>query len=103
MDIQSLKARAAQVVQEIGLATVTTNWSGCDPMWAVFEEMSREGATVVIKIDGQRTGTEDNGRYTVLVSGGPLGENFFRLDTPVLEEGLAKAVLFYAERRWQTR
>lgn len=102
MDIHSLKARAAQVVQEVGLATVPTNWSGCDAVWAVFEEMSKEGATVVIKIDGQRTHPEDNGRYTVLVSGGPLGEDFFRLDTPVLEDGLAKAILFYAEKRWKT-
>jgi len=101
MDINALKRRASQVVQEVGLATVPPNWSGCDAVWAVFEEMSKEGATVVIKIDGQRTGPEDNGRYTILVSGGPLGEDFFRLDTHVLEDGLAKAILFYAEKCWQ--
>jgi hypothetical protein len=103
VDIHALKARAAQIIQEVGLATVSTDWSGCDAVWTAFEEMSKEGATVVIKIDGQRTSPEDNGRYTVLVSGGPLGEEFFRLDTSVLEDGLAKAILFYAEKCWKLR
>jgi hypothetical protein len=36
------------------------------------------------------------------VSNGPLEEDFFRLDTPILEEGLAKAILFYAEKCWKS-
>src|SRR5688572_5147245 len=95
-----MRAEAAKIARELGLANVPPTWSGCDAVWGVLEEMGNEGATVVIKIDGQRTGPEDTGRYTVIVSGGPLGEDFFRLDTPVLEEGLAKAILYYARKCW---
>jgi hypothetical protein len=98
---ESTQAKAARQVKELGLADVRPDWQGCDAVWSVLEEMASEGSTVVIKIDGQRRGPDDNGRYTVLVSGGPLGDAFFRLDTDALEEGLAKAILHYAERCWK--
>ena len=98
MDENDVRAQAARVARESGLANVPTTWSGCDAVWNVLEGMANDGSTVVIKIDGQRTGPEVNDRYTVVLSGGPLGEDFFRLDTPVLEEGLAKAILYYAAR-----
>lgn len=102
MDIISIKQQACQVIKNLGLANIKPDWSGCDAMWIALEEMANEGATVVVKIDGQRTSSSDNGRYTVLVSGGPLGsEDFFRVDTPILEEGLAKAVIYYAEKFWK--
>ena len=62
--------------------------------------MANEGSTVVVKIDGERRGEDDNGRYTVVVSGGPLGENYFRMDVSSLEEGLAKAILHFAQASW---
>ena len=101
MEEITLKARAALVSQDLGLPEIDPNWLGCDPVWNIFEAMSAEGAIVLIKIDGLRTGPEDNGRYTVLVSGGPLGEDFFRTDTNELEEGLAKAILHYSQRCWK--
>lgn len=100
MEQDAMRAEVARRVKELGLADIRPDWRGCDAVWGVLEEMAAEGATVVIKIDGQRCGPDDNGRYTVLVSGGPLGEDFFRLDTSVLEEGLAKAIMHYAERCW---
>lgn len=100
MNTDVLKQRVSQLVRELGLAELSPHWRGCDEVWPVLERMSKEGATVVIKIDGQRTGIDDNGRYTILVSGGSLGEDFFRADTPVLEDGLARAILFYAQKCW---
>lgn len=98
MEESSVRAEAAKVARELGLANVPPAWEGCDAVWNVLEEMANSGSTVVIKIDGQRTGPDDNGRYTIVLSGGPLGEDFFRLDTPVLEEGLAKAILYYVRK-----
>ncbi len=88
-------------VKELGLADIGPDWQGCDAVWSVLEEMATEGASGIAKIDGQRTSSGDVGRYTVVVSGGPLGEDLFRLDTGVLEEGLAKAIIHFAERCWR--
>jgi hypothetical protein len=102
MDTITLKQSVSRIIKDLGLASVRPDWSGCDAVWKALEEMANEGATVVVKIDGQRTSPDDNGRYTVLVSGGPLGsEDFFRTDTHVLEEGLSKAILYYAEKCWK--
>jgi hypothetical protein len=101
MESDKARAEVARRAKELGLADIRPDWRGCDAVWGVLEEMAAEGATVVIKIDGQRNGPDDNGRYTVLVSGGPLGEDFFRRDTPVLEDGIAEAIVHYAERCWK--
>gem|GEM_PF-3494816 len=100
VDESNVKADAAKVARELGLANIPPTWTGCDAVWKVLEEIADGGSTVVIKIDGERTGPEDSGRYTVVLSGGPLGEDFFRLDTPILEEGLAKAIVYYARKCW---
>jgi hypothetical protein len=103
MEKDPARAEAARRAKELGLADLRPDWRGCDAVWDVLEEMATEGATVVIKIDGQRNGPDDNGRYTVLVSGGPLGEDFFRRDSQVLEDGLAEAIVYYAEKCWKGR
>ncbi len=100
MEESNVRAEAAKVARELGLANVPPTWDGCDTVWKVLEEMANSGCTVVIKIDGQRKEPEDRGRYTVVLSGGPLGEDFFRLDTAILEEGLAKAILYFARKCW---
>ena len=98
--VLALKASVADTAKRLGLPLVPGDWSGCDPVWPILEQMALEGAVVVVKIDGQRTSEDDNGRYTVVVSGGPLEDDFFHTDTATLEEGIAKAILFYAERCW---
>jgi hypothetical protein len=100
MSTEAVAAKAAQLVVRRGIARIPDDWRGCDAIWPALEAMADAGCSVVIKIDGERTGPEDTGRYTVVVSGGPLGKNFFRIDTPVLEEGLAKAILHFAEVVW---
>lgn len=90
MDTNTLKQTVSKSITEFGIANLKLNWSGCGAMWKALEKMANEGATVVLKIDGQRNSPDDNGRYTVIVSGGPLGsEDFFRTDTHLLEEGVS--------------
>ena len=101
MESNTHQAAASRILQDLGIADVSPDWNGCDPVWPVFEKMANEGATVVVKIDGERSPPADTGRYTVVVSGGPLKDDFFRTDTAVLEEGLARAILHYAERCWK--
>ena len=100
-EVMALKASVADIAKRLGLPLVPTDWSGCDPVWPILEQMGNEGAVVVVKIDGQRTSEDDNGKYTVVLSGGTLKDDFFHTDTATLEEGIAKAILFYAERCWK--
>jgi hypothetical protein len=100
MSAEKVRMEVATVLKRLGLAQLSDDWSGCGAVWEVLELMAKEGVVVVIKIDGERTGSEDNGRYTVILSGGPLKGEFFRQDTPVLEEGLGNAILYYARKVW---
>lgn len=101
MTLKEIKQQACLLLAELGIDDVSPNWIGCDPVWKAFEKMRAEGAVVVIKLDGERMQANDNGRYTVVVSGPPLGDNFFRIDCNVLEEGLAKAIIHYAAVCWK--
>jgi hypothetical protein len=99
--MDELKETVARIFDHADLGPLPVDWSGRDAIWPAFERMALEGATVLVKIDGQRTGDDDNGLYTVLVSGGRLGDEFFRMDTPDLDVGCARAVIFYAENVWK--
>ncbi len=101
MTLKEVKKQASLLLAERGIVEVSPDWIGCDPVWNAFEKMRAEGAVVVVKLDGERMQANDNGRYTVVVSGPPLGDNFFRIDCHVLEEGLAKAIVHYAAVCWQ--
>lgn len=101
METIMLKKIVSQLLSDRGIANINPDWSGCDAVWKALEAMANEGATVIVKIDGERTSPNDTGRYTVLISGGPLAsDEYFRTDTQVLEEGLAKAILYYAQKCW---
>jgi len=94
------KEQVSTVLKQQRIATIPKDWTGVSPVWPAFERMADEGAVIVIKIDGLR-GSSDTGKYTVVINGGPLGEDFFRLDTSNLDEGLALGILFYSSRCWQ--
>lgn len=100
MDTEASKITAAQMIVKRGLAAIPEDWHGCDAVWPALEEIANAGSTVVVKIDGQRNQEDDNGRYTIVISGGPLGEEFFRLDSRALEEGLAKAIVYFGQKCW---
>lgn len=92
-----------QIVPDIasflGLAPAGENWSGVDPVLPLLERMRAETAVVVLKLDGER-GPDDNGAYTVIASGGPLGEDFVRVDADTLEDALAYVIVRYAINVW---
>jgi len=62
--------------------------------------MREEGAVVVMKLDGERHAPDDNGPYTVVVSGSPLDGSYLRAEMNSLEEALGKVVFEYAVRCW---
>ncbi|KYF65035.1 hypothetical protein BE15_28870 [Sorangium cellulosum] len=65
----------------------------------ILERMRRDGAMVLLKIDGGR-GLSDNGPYTILASGGPLKGDFIRVDVSSIEDGIAQVVVEYARKCW---
>ena len=67
-------------------------WRDASDLLAVFDVIGRDGANALVKVDGGRS----NGSvYTVVVSGGSLGESFFRRDGDDLIELLSDAIAFY--------
>ncbi len=88
------------VANQIGIDDFPSQWAGIDTVLPILEKMKGEGAVIVIKLDGQRTPSDDNGSYTLIVSGGLLEEEFLRVDTDGLEDGLSNVIVGYAKRCW---
>ncbi|MEM7158303.1 MAG: hypothetical protein AAF799_36020 [Myxococcota bacterium] len=88
-----------RIASLLGLATIDSDWSGVDPVLPLLEHMRQEGAVVVFKLDGGR-GPGDNGPYTGIASGPPLGDDFVRIDADTLEDALASIIVGYATRVW---
>jgi hypothetical protein len=76
------------------------DWKVWEGLWPALEAMVDEGAIIVVKLDGNRAQDELPKRYTVVLSGGRLGEEFYHKDTSDLEGALCEAVIFYTERVW---
>lgn len=79
---------------------IQPTWSGPGPVWPLLERMRRDGAVVVVKLDGGRGSPEDNGPYTVLASGGPLDGAHIRTDAETVEAALSYVIVEYARRVW---
>lgn len=60
--------------------------------WERIETIAKDGATVIVKLDGQRN---DNNVYTVILSGGKLGSDFFRKDGSELTSLLNELIQYY--------
>jgi hypothetical protein len=90
----------AKAFASVGMPPPPEDWRGVDPMLPLLERIRQEGAVVVIKLDGERRATDDNGPYTVIVSGAPLAGSYLRAEMHSLEESLAKVVFEYAVRCW---
>jgi hypothetical protein len=91
------------IAAQFGFGVVSPDWCGIDPVLPMLDRMRKDGAVVVIKLDGERTGSDDNGPYTVVVSGGALGSEFLRVDKQVLEDALSWVIVRYATRVWGYR
>ena len=60
--------------------------------WKNIEAIAKDGASVVIKLDGQ--GSKDN-FYSVVLSGGKLKDGFFRKDGAELDLLLEELIAYY--------
>jgi hypothetical protein len=63
----------------------------------VLEVIANEGATAIVKMDGERS----TNRYTVIISGGKLGTDSYRGDGDDLRTLLEEAVARYDRKVWQ--
>ena len=95
------RSRALEIASAKRSGFAERDWKIWDGLWPALETMADEGAIIVVKLDGGRTRDEFPKRYTVIVSGGRLGDEFYREDTSDLEGALCEAVIFYAEKVWK--
>lgn len=90
-DDELLEALAQTGVESRGAAGP---WSASASLLSALDAIGRDGGTALVKIDGGRA---DGRAYTVVVSGGRLGEEAFRRDGAELEVLLRDAIGFYVE------
>ncbi|RKH15478.1 hypothetical protein D7V97_00365 [Corallococcus sp. CA053C] len=100
MSTQSYRRLVTKVFERLGMQPPADDWHGVDPVFPLLERMREEGAVVVMKLDGERRGPDDNGPYTVVVSGSPLAGSYLKAEMHSLEEALSKVILEYAVRCW---
>ena len=87
----------AALAKRLGMNDDEMSFSQFGLFFSILEKIKKNGAVVVVKLDGQRTGEEDTGSYTVVISGGVLGENFIRIDDESLENALTRSIRAYVE------
>ena len=73
-------------------------WAEIGSLLQAIEAIVKDGATAVVKLDGERS----TDRYTVIVSGGPLGAEFHRGDGDDLRKLLQEAIHFYDQKVWSS-
>lgn len=71
---------------------------GFTSLWPLLEKIGDEGGVVIIKLDGERDGSNDD-RYTLLLSGKHVGRQI-RRDVADLEDGVSQLICEYASRCW---
>jgi len=76
------------------------SWCGLDAVWPMVDRIRMDGAVVVVKVDGQRNGVNDNGQYSVIISGGGLFGDYVTSEHQTLEESLAESIVKYARKAW---
>src|SRR5689334_22148412 len=73
------------------------SWKDVCSLLQVMDVIAKEGATVVVKFDGERTAD----RYTVIISGGRLGADFYRGDSDDLSNSLEGGIRHYDAKVWR--
>lgn len=64
--------------------------------WLLLNKISNEGSVVIVKLDGQRS----QNCYTLLISDGLLGGEYFRKDGDDLDEMINEGANFYDRLIW---
>lgn len=75
-------------------ANSVSRWREAAELMAILDGAGRDGANVVVKIDG---GRPEGSVYTVVISGPIFGESFFRKDGDDLLELLREAIDYYVQ------
>jgi hypothetical protein len=88
------------ISQQLGLNPIPDDWRGVDAVIELIEKMRKDGTVVIIKFDGEREEGMDNGPYTVLATGKLLNGEYIKIDSGLLEDGLAYVIGNYAEEVW---
>jgi hypothetical protein len=96
MSTANYKVLLPEVASWMGISFFPAKWSGVDAVLPLLERMREEGAVVVFKLDGERTGCP----YTAVVSGPVMRGDAFRTDASSLEQVLAYIIVHYAQLRW---
>jgi hypothetical protein len=91
------KSRMPALAKALGLNF--DDHGGIDALIPYLEKMRQDGAVVVLKLDGQRRGSEVCA-YTAIVSGGQLGDDYFRTDAASLSEAIVFIIINYAQKCW---
>ena len=75
------------------------SWSDSAEFLSALDAIARDGGNALVKIDGSRN---DDQAYTVVVSGGRLGDESFRKDGAELQPLLREAISFHVAhaQRW---
>jgi len=97
------KKIVSQIMENMEFSTIYENWSGIDIVLPLIEKIRHEGAIFILKFDGERVEKDDNGPYTFIVFGKPLGNERIHVDANTLEEGLIHVIGHYAESVWKMK
>lgn len=79
-------------VNKVLIANGFPEVSGLVELLALLDRIADSGASCVLKIDGERPKSE---RYTLIISGGELKEDYIRNEGADLENGLINVVIRY--------
>lgn len=92
MDYSKYYRKLEKVAKQLQLP-VPELGAGVAGYWPFLEVIRGRGGVVLLKLDGERRGPDDNGPYTAMVSGDglPQGE-FFRTDAPRVEDALTYVI-----------
>lgn len=89
--VEELERNGRVTAQQVAL------WRDSAALLSVLDAIGRDGANALIKVDGSRP---DGSIYTVVLSGGRLGEAFFRKDGADWSALLREAISFYRAQVW---
>ena len=93
------KIQIAKISSDKCGVSIPDSWIGIDPVLPLLEHMRKDGAIILIKWDGERSA--DQGPYTAVVQGQPLGQDFFRIDAATLEAALCHIIGHYSDHVWK--
>lgn len=92
MDDKALLAQLSRVIAEP--ADTLETWQRSAELLAALDAIGRTGTVVLVKVDGLRV----ENVYSVVVTGGRIGEDPFRMDGADLRTLLVEAIAFVVSR-----